>query len=121
MKYIKLFENFNVGGRIGEKQWLGNPIIPDAVEYLSQNNDCEKFTDKKTYKDFLDKQHYFSASHSHCFYTEEQLKYFSKNGSKYEDKDAESSDMLFEVGHELVAVWDEKNSIGYILPKEKMK
>lgn len=142
MKHVKLFENifntpqmggiltnwkssdkskYEVGGSIGERKWMSEPIIPNGIDYLSKNSNCEIFTDKKSYEDFLNTQHYFSAGHSHCFYDEKQHEYFSANGSKYNDPDAEKSDMMFEVGHELVAVWDEKNSIGYVLPKSKMK
>jgi len=95
------------------------PIISDGILLLSENPDSVKFNNKVDFENFLSQQKYFSASYSHCFYTPEEYQNWSKNGSKYEDFDSEQSVMLFETGRELVAVWDNKNSIGYIIPSKR--
>ena len=102
---------------------LNNPIIPEAIGVLSSNPDAVQFNDKASFEDFLNQQHYFSASYSHCYYSEEDLD-ASRNGDpKFREgtKGVSEADkgcvMLFETGRELVAIWDEKSQVGYILPK----
>ena len=98
---------------------INEPIIPDAIEVISKNPNAIKFTNKSEYNSFAKNQQYFSASHSHSFYNKEENDSFSQNGSKYDDQDAEQSDILFETGHEIVQVWDNKNNIGFIIPADK--
>jgi len=100
---------------------VNKPIIPDVVEILSQNPKAVKFTDKQSYDEFANQQQYFSASHSHAFYSPEEQLQWSMSGGKYSDPDSEQSDILFETGREPVQVWDNKNSIGYVIPSERNK
>jgi len=88
-----------------------DPIIPDVVKLLSANSKVVKFTDRKKFDDFLEKQKYFSASESHCFYSKKDLDRFHKGEIKSEEK----CYMLSNVG-EKVAVWDDKKKVGYIIP-----
>jgi len=97
------------------------PIIPDAIAAIQTNPKAKVFGNKQSYDDFANQQQYFSASHSHCFYSPEERQEWSKNGSKYTDQDSEQSDMVFETGHELVQVWDNKNNRGYVVPSERKK
>lgn len=98
---------------------IEKPIIPDAIEVISNNPNATEFHDKGSYDSFASQQHYFSASHSHCFYTEEEYNEFSRNGSQYVDPNSKESDILFETGHEVVQVWDNKNNIGFVIPADK--
>lgn len=97
------------------------PIIPDAIDAIQANPDAKQFYDKQSYDEFANQQQYFSASHSHCFYSPEEQQEWSKNGGKYDDPDSEQSDILFDTGHELVQVWDNKNNRGYVVPSERNK
>lgn len=85
---------------------IDEPMIPDAITLLSKNNSSIKFTNKNDFDNFLNNQEYFSASYSNCLYPD----------SVEFEKDCV---IVFETGHELVAAWDDKNSIGYILPENK--
>jgi len=100
---------------------IDKPIIPDAIEVISQNPEAIKFTDKQSYEELANQQKYFSASHSHCFYSPEEQEQWYKSGNKYSDMDSEQSDILFNTGHELVQVWDNKNNIGYVVPSKRNK
>lgn len=100
-------------------QTIEKPIIPDAVTILSKNPNAVKFTDKNSFDRFASQQKYFSASHSHCFYTPKEYDDFSRTGSQYNDPDSQQSKMVFETGHELVQVWDNKNNVGYVIPNDK--
>lgn len=95
---------------------IKEPIIPDAVEVISKNPNVIKFTDKNNFDEFINKQQYFSASHSHSFYSPEEKEEWSQSGGKYTDPDSEQSDIIFNTGRELVGVWDNKNSVGYVVP-----
>ncbi len=95
------------------------PIITDVVSILSKNPNAVKFTNKAEFDAFSEKQRYFSASHSHCFYTKEEYDNWSKSGNKHKDPDSEASVMVFETGREPVQIWDNKNSIGYVVPSDK--
>ena len=97
---------------------INEPIIPDAIEVISQNPNAIEFHDKQSFDEFAKQQRYFSASYSHCFYSAEEMQEWSRNGNQYSDPDSENSLILFETGRELVQVWDNKNSIGYIIPKK---
>src|ERR1035437_263551 len=98
---------------------INKPLISDAIKILSTEKGAIKFNSKEQFKDFLRKQKYFSASHSYCFYSpEEHDNWVKKHVAPSED--AFASDMVFETGHELVAIWDNKNSIGYIIPSNKL-
>lgn len=98
-------------------QELDKPIIPDAIDLLKKCKSAKEFKNKKDFEKFLNSQKYFSASYSHCYYSLKDLK-DSYSGKK---TSAEDCILLFETGHLLVAVWDDKNSIGYILPSEDTK
>ncbi len=101
---------------LGSEPTVREPIIPDALMIISNNPNAIKFNNFEEYKEFAEKQVYFSSSHSHCFYSIENENYFHKNGSKHLDPDEELSELLFNTGHEIVQVWDNKNQIGYIIP-----
>lgn len=96
---------------------VNDPIIPDVIKILSKNKNAIKFSNKASFDSFARKQKYFSASHSHCFYTKKEMDDFHKNGS-VNTIDGEKSDILFDTGHRPVQVWDEKNKIGYIIPSD---
>jgi hypothetical protein len=87
---------------------LDKPIISDAIKILSENPKAIKFNNKQEFEQVLNNQKYFSASYSHAFQTIED--YNNRNSD-------EQSILLFETGHEIVGVWDDINSIGFILPK----
>ncbi len=96
---------------------INEPIIPDAIEVISQNPNAIVFNNKQAFDEFAKQQRYFSASYSHAFYSPEEMQEWSRNGNQHTDPDSENSLLLFETGRELVQVWDNKNSIGYIIPK----
>ena len=96
-----------------------NPIIPDVLKILSKKDNAVKFTDKNEFDKFAREQKYFSASHTHSFYSEKEMENWKKNNIK--DPDSEKSDIVFETGHEPVQVWDNKNKIGYIIPSKSLK
>ena len=98
---------------------IDKPLIPDAVKILSNNKNALAFHDKSSFDSFANQQKYFSASQSHCFYTEDEYNEFSQNGSQYVDPDSKASTIVFETGHEPVQVWDNKNNIGFIVPSNK--
>ena len=87
---------------------IQHPIIPDAIKVISNNKEAIEFHNKSDFEDTLKKQHYFSASYSHCY---DSLEDFENS------KPNDDSVLLFETGHKIVAVWDDKNQIGYIIPK----
>lgn len=89
---------------------INMPIIPDAINVLSKNNNAIKFTDIDEFKSFLNEQRYFSASYSHAY---------DSMGDYKNNNPNESSILLFETGHEIVATWDSTNNIGYIIPDDK--
>lgn len=95
------------------------PLIPDAVEELSNYPDAVKFTDKQSFDNFDKQQSYFSAGYSHCFYTPEEYYEWQKTHVK-NDPDSEKSVILTNTG-DLVQVWDEKNQVGYIIPSDKQR
>lgn len=95
---------------------LKAPLVPDAVEFLKDMEGVITVRTKDEYEKVTGEQKYFSASHSHCFYTQAEYEKWSKKGSKYDDKNSEESDILKNVG-DLVAVWDNKNKVGYVLPQ----
>jgi hypothetical protein len=97
---------------------ISEPIIPDAIEAISKHPEAIEFRDKQSFDEFADKQKYFSASYSHCFYSPEEKEEWHRNGNKHNDSDSEQSVMLFNTGHELVQVWDNKNQIGYVVPSK---
>lgn len=93
------------------------PLIPDAVNALKKAPSV-KYTNKAKFVADLDARHSFSGSYSHCSYTKEEHDKWSKNGNVYIDKDSENSILYKDCG-DLVAVWDEKHKIGYILGYEE--
>jgi hypothetical protein len=100
---------------------IKSPIIPDAIQILSKNKNAIKFTNKNEFDNLANKEKYFSASQSHCFYTPNEHQEWLNNGNKYSDSDSENSKIVFDTGHRLVQVWDNKNNIGYIVPADKSK
>jgi len=117
MKHIKLFETYlgsthaeiNIGpGKYGFDV-LYDPIVPDGVTLMKSNKNSKKFEDRESFIRFLKEQKYFSASYSRCFQDITDLR---------EDREDKESIMLFETGHELVAIWDDKQKVGYILPAD---
>ena len=119
-------ENSNIYiSKYGAKT-IRNPIIPDAIEVLSKDPRAVKFTHRGNFEAFLDKQKYFSASESHCFYSMEDEEAFHHGEDQWRQDNSgiseadKGSEMKFETGHELVSVWDGRNSVGYILPKESL-
>ena len=97
---------------------LNMPLVPDAVE-LIKRYDPLVVHDIEEFEKLVGKQRYFNASYSHCFYSEQEYKEWSKNGNKYQNKDSERSVMLKDSG-DLVAVWDNKNGTGYVVPKKRI-
>jgi hypothetical protein len=110
------WSNGNINKRLGEQPTISEPIIPDALMIISNNPNAIRFNNKEEYDEFASVQKYFSASHSHCFYSMENKEYFHKNGSHYADSDEGLSDVLFNTGRDIVQVWDNKNQIGYVVP-----
>ena len=101
-------------------------IIPNAMADIAKNSNAIKFTDKKEFETFLDKQRYFSLSATHCFYSEADHQ-LSRNGDKrFRDgytgiSEADRGCVLnFDCGT-LVAVWNENESLGYIVPSKNQK
>jgi len=123
---VLLNENSNIYFNKYHIKTIDNPIIPDAIEIMSNNPDVIKFTHKGNFDEFLNKQRYFSASQSHCFYNIEDYESFHRGEDQWRRDNTGISEadkgclMLFETGHELAAIWDSRNSVGYILPKDKM-
>jgi len=106
---------------------LDEPIIPQAIRIMEADPRAVQFNDKISFQNFLKQQQYFSASYSHCYYSEEDLQMAREGHPKFRDghdgtKGISEADkgciMLFETGHELVAVWDEKNQTGYVVPSK---
>jgi hypothetical protein len=121
MKYIKYYEDIdfsikNIHRNNSNEITISEPIIPDALMVISNNPKAIKFSKLDEYKIFADKQKYFSAYHSHCFYSKENQEYFHMNGSMHKDKSEILSSIVFNTGREIVQVWDEKNQIGYVIP-----
>lgn len=100
---------------------ISEPIIPDAIQVISDNPEAIQFLNKQEYDNFANQQKYFSASHSHAFYSPEEMEQWRKSGNQYKDKDSELSDILFDAGHEVVQVWDNKNRRGYVVPSKRNK
>jgi len=97
------------------------PIIPDAIQVMSKNPSAIKFTNKNEFDDFLKKQKYFNASYSHCYYSKEDYELSKKGDSRFMEKNTGVSEsnrgcVLKKDSGDLVAIWDEKNQIGYIVP-----
>ena len=118
-RYEKEIEGGNIYRNKYDILTVNKPIIPDVVKILERNPDSIKFTNKNAFIEFAEKQHYFSASHSHCFNSIEEYQVWAKEHIK--TPDAEQSEMLFETGNQPVQVWDNKNGIGYIIPSSKLK
>ena len=108
--------NIRKGRNFEDQPSIVEPIIPDALMVISNNPNAIRFNNYEEYKEYSGKQKYFSASHSHCFYSQENKEYFHNNGSQHADPDEGLSDILFNTGHEIVQVWDNKNQIGYVVP-----
>ena len=89
------------------------PIIPNAVDKLKDIHNVITINDKNEFDNLVSQQKYFSASHSHCFYSKDEYETWSK--THVSSDDAVNSDIIKNCG-DLVAVWDNKNKIGYVLP-----
>jgi len=97
---------------------VSDPIIPDVVKILSNNPKAIKVNNKAQFEDLANEQVYFSPSRSHCFYSEEEMNNWRSDNTKI-SPEAEESVLVFETGREPVQIWDEKNKIGFIIPKNK--
>ena len=89
---------------------INDPIIPDAIDILSNNKRSTKVTNKSKFDKILKQETYFSSSYSTTFQSPEDYK------NRIVDED---SVILKDLG-DLVAVWDDKNSVGYIIPVDKL-
>ena len=87
---------------------LGDPIAVDAIDILSKIKPAVKVTKRKDFDKLKKSQKYFSASMSRVFNTADDFKNRIENDDSVITKD---------VGV-LVAVWDDANSIGYIIPSD---
>lgn len=102
------------------------PIISDGLQVISKNKNAIKFNNKSEFESVLSKQKYFSASQSHCYYSTEDYLASQKGDEKFMNKNVGTSEadngcvMIFETGHELVALWSEKDKVGYIIPSDKI-
>lgn len=98
-------------------------IIPNAIAEISKNPKAIKFTNKKEFEQTLDKQRYFSLSAAHCYYSEADYNLSKQGDAKFRDGYAGISEanrgcmLKFDCG-ELVAVWNEQESLGYIVPSK---
>jgi len=96
-------------------------IIPNAIEEIVKYKNVIKFTNKKEFEQVLDKQRYFSLSAAHCFYSEADYQLFHQCDKKFMDGNSQISEanrgcmLKFDCG-ELVVVWNEQESLGYIVP-----
>lgn len=90
-------------------------LIPEALEEISKKENAIKVTSKEEFDRIAKKQKYFNAIQTHSFYTNTEYTEWSKDGSTYTDKDSENSIILYN-NDDIVQVWDDKNSIGYIIP-----
>lgn len=70
---------------------IDKPIIEDALALMMIDLRASEYSDRKLFDKVLDETRYFSASYSHCRYRDS-------------DENDEGSVMLFETGHELVAL-----------------
>ena len=62
-----------VGESVENELKLTEPIIPDAVRLLSQQPNVVELNNKEEYLNHIKNQKYFSASHSHTFYSPEEM------------------------------------------------
>lgn len=106
---------------------INYPIIPDAINVISKNPKAIKFNNRDEFKKTLKNQEYFSASHSHCYYSVDDMEASQRNEPDWMDGNTNISEankgsiLLFETGKEIVAVWDERNNVGYIVPSKTQK
>jgi len=106
---------------------INKPIISDALMVISKDENAVKFTNKEEFNSFLEKQKYFSASYSHCYYSEEDYQAAQRGDEKFRNGSTGISEadrgcvILFETGRELIAVWSEKDKIGFIIPSDSLK
>ena len=108
---------------IAESRKLSEPIIPDAIKMLKGVPGVKKYTDKKKFDKDLESQNYFSASHSHSYYSKEDLdaarsgdKRFRKGSTGISESDR-GAVLLSNLG-DLVAVWSPIHKVGYIVPSK---
>ena len=106
---------------------IDEPIIGDALTVISKDSRAIKFENKAEFDSVLENQRYFSASFSHCYYSMEDLEASRRGDERFRDGYTGISEadrgcvMLFETGHELVAVWSERDKVGYIIPADKIR
>ena len=118
-RLFEIFENVNKIKINESNNKLAQPIIPNAINIISLNPNVQQFDTKEEYLNFINNENYFSASHSHAFYSGDEYNEWHSNGNKYNNNDSKESDILFNTG-DLVGVWDNKNSIGFALPNNIM-
>lgn len=112
MKYLKNLTQF-----LNESKAQKFSIIPEAVSTLKQAG-ANRVHTREEFDKLVNAQKFFNSAHSHCFYTEEEYQKWSKQGCKYEDEDSEASTVITDSG-DLVGVWDDKHTVGYVLAKDK--
>jgi hypothetical protein len=101
-------------------------IIGNAIADLAKHPNTIKFTNKQEFKTFLDKQRYFSLSAAHCFYSEADYNLSKQGDARFRDgytgiSEADRGCVLnFDCGT-LVAVWNENESLGYIVPSKNQR
>jgi len=86
---------------------LQDPIVPDGIKILKKNEDAIKFTNRAKFMTAWGKEKFFSASESWSYQSAEDQKAGKKD---------EQSVIWHETGRQLVAVWDDKQKLGYIVP-----
>ncbi len=84
------------------KSNLDYPIIEDAITILKNETGILEYNDKKYFEDRLKTEKYFNASYSQCHHRNEL--YFAENS------------ILLRNSGNVVAVWDDKQKLGYIYP-----
>jgi hypothetical protein len=89
---------------------LDKPIIKDAIKGLSTVKQAIKFNNKGTFLSTLKNQKYFNASESAAFQSQLDL----------DKRNRDSESYILKNSGDLVAVWDNKKSVGYIVPADKI-
>jgi len=118
-------ENELIFEAYSENRKPSDPIIPDALNWISKNANAVEFTDKNEFTTFLKQQNYFSLRDSHCYYSKHDLELARRGDPKFRDgttgvSEANRGCILQKDSGDLVSVWDEQNSIGFIIPSNKL-
>ena len=89
---------------------LDKPIVGDAIKILSNIKSAEKYTNVNNFKSKLNSYKYFSGSLSHAYDSQ----------AKYKGGVPNLNSVIMKDTGDLIAVWDDVNSIGYIIPPAKL-